>query len=93
MNIIITIIYRGSIIIEYNEYNEWSYVDYSIMLGLHCIVYIYIFIYFYFLLDMIVIFGLEFSMNQIGAAPSPEALRQYYNNFGLSRSHGKIRAL
>lgn len=91
MNIKITILYRGSIIIEYNEYNEWSYVDYSIMLGLHCIVYIYIYIFFK--LDMIVIFGLEFSMNQIGAAPSPEALRQYYNNFGLSRSHGKIRAL
>lgn len=46
MNIIITIIYRGSIIIEYNEYNEWSYVDYSIMLGLHCIVYIYIYFFF-----------------------------------------------
>lgn len=41
----------------------------------------------------LVIFGLEFSMNQIGAAPCPEALHQYYNKLGLSRSHGKIRAL
>ena len=45
MNIInkLIYIYGGSIIIEYNEYNELSYVDYYIMWwGFHSTVYIYI---------------------------------------------------